>query len=71
MHAFIIISYQVGSGILSAPHTTSKYLKLRSCQQLGPCGVKELVSAELKTKRNEAVVFHSMHCPGIRLKTLR
>jgi len=72
MQDVILISDSVRRDVpLSAPHTTSKYLKLRSCQQLGPCGFKQMVSGELETKRNEAVVFHSMYCSGICLKTLR
>jgi hypothetical protein len=49
-YEFFSISDHVGSDFLSAPHTPTKYLKLRSCQQLGPCGVKQLVSGELEIK---------------------
>jgi hypothetical protein len=70
MQDFISISDHVRSDLLSTPHTTSTYLKLRRCQQLGPCGAKQLVSGEVETKHNEAVVFRSMHCLAICLKTL-
>jgi hypothetical protein len=49
-YEFFSISDHVGSDFLSAPNTPTKYLKLRSCQQLGPCGVKQMVSGEVEIK---------------------